>query len=65
MSKTPPPKRRVRRDHTCISLGLKGTNNSHMCDNCKEFQMRRDGVSGRRPGKNAKSVKYLGLLKIG
>ena len=26
-----------------------------MCDNCKEFQMRRDGVSGRRPGKNAKS----------
>ena len=51
----PPPKRRMRRDHTYISIGLKSTNNSHMCDNCKEFQMRRDGVSGRCPGKNATS----------
>lgn len=43
----------VQRDHTCISLHLKGRNNSHMCDKCQQFQMRLDDDSGRRPAKNA------------
>ena len=43
--------RRVRKDHTCVSLGLVGLELSHMCDRCKVFQQRRSGV-GRRPGKS-------------
>ena len=45
--------RRVRKDHTCISLGLVGQDLQHMCDKCKFFQLRLDGISGRKPGKNA------------
>ena len=46
------PMRRVRKDHTCRSLGLLGLDLCHMCDKCKYFQMRVDGLSGRRPGKS-------------
>ena len=45
------PIRRVRKDHTCRSLGLSGLDLCDMCDKCKHFQMRLDGLCGRRPGK--------------
>ena len=43
---------RVRKDHTCRTLGLEGNDLSDMCDACKYFQMRVDGLCGRRPGKS-------------
>ena len=42
---------RVRKDHTCISLGLIGLDFSHMCDKCNFFQRRATGMEGRKPGK--------------
>ena len=51
MPETLPPPRRVRKDHTCRSLGLEGLDLCHMCDKCRHFQMRIDGLCGRRPGK--------------
>ena len=47
------PSLRVRKDHTCISIGLVGRDLMHMCDKCKFFQLRIDGISGRKPEKNA------------
>ena len=46
------PSLRVRKDHTCISIGLLGRDLMHMCDKCKFFQLRLVGISGRKPGKN-------------
>ena len=45
------PMLRVRKDHTCRSLGPLGLDLIDMCDKCKKFQMRVDGLSGRRPSK--------------
>lgn len=45
--------RRVRRDHTCISLELFDNEDSDLCDKCYAFRQRLKGI-GRRPGKNAK-----------
>ena len=41
----------VRKDHTCLSIGLVGRELTHICNKCKSFQLRRDGISGRKPGK--------------
>ena len=46
------PMLRVRKDHTCRSLGPLGLDLIDMCDKCKKFQMRVDGLSGRRPSKS-------------
>ena len=40
------PSLRVRKDHTCISIGLVGRELTHMCNKCKFFQLRLDGISG-------------------
>ena len=42
--------RRVRKDHTCLSLKL---DTEHLCDKCKDFQQRSLGVSGRKPRKGS------------
>ena len=47
------PSLRVCKDHTCILIGLVGRELTHMCDKCKIFQLRLDGISGCKPGKNA------------
>ena len=49
------PSLQVRKDHTCISIGLVGRDLMHMCNKCKFFQLRLDGISGRKPGKNVRS----------
>ena len=54
MSEELPPPLRVRRDHTCRSLGLEGLDLCHMCDKCRHFQMKIDGLCGQRPGKSYK-----------
>ena len=51
MSENTTPPRRIRRDHTCRSLGLDGLDLCHMCDKCRHFQMRIDDLCGRRPWK--------------
>ena len=52
MSK-PSPTFRLRKDHTCHSIGPFGLDESEMCDKCKFFKQRKEGLCGRRPGKNA------------
>ena len=52
MSK-PSPTFRLRKDHTCHSIGPLGLHESEMCDKCKFFKQRKEGLCGRRPGKNA------------
>ena len=42
MSKNQPILHWVRKDHTCISIGLGGFDFSHMCDKCRYFQRRVD-----------------------
>ena len=44
--------RRVRKDHTCISLQL-FREDSDLCQKCYKFRQRQLGISGRKPGKNA------------
>ena len=51
MSK-PSPNFRLRKDHTCHSIGPFGLEESEMCDKCKFFKQRKEGRCGRRPGKN-------------
>ena len=62
------PSLRVRKDHTCISIGLVGRDLMHMCDKCKFFQLRIDGISGRKPGKmqvlNARNHGSFPLINI-
>ena len=51
MPETLPPPHRVQKDHTCRSLGLEGLDLCHMCDQCRHFQMRIDGLCGWHPEK--------------
>ena len=48
----PSPNFRLRKDHTCHSIGPFGLEESEMCDKCKFFKQRKEGRCGRRPGKN-------------
>ena len=42
--------KRVRKDHTCYSLGFK---RDDMCDKCKFFKDKADGLAGWLPQKDA------------
>ena len=50
MSKQSTFLKRVRKYHTCYSLGFK---RDDMCDKCKYFKDKADGLAGRRPKKDA------------
>ena len=41
--------RRVQKDRTCQSLGLKGEDLCHICEECRIFKMKTVELCGRRP----------------
>ena len=46
------PTLRVRKDHTCLSLGLIGLDNSHIYYKFDYFQRHTAGMEGQKPGKS-------------